>query len=727
MEFNVLTFNVFGRYRTVQCRVKGIIISALVAWLAARMGGGSKLTLKLCMAADARIVARILVLLLGVAGPRAWGDDQQGGPRELKNMTLEELSQIEVTTPSKQPAKAFATPAAIYVITGEDIRRSGATSIPEALRLAPGVEVARIDGSKWSIGIRGFGSRNARSVLVLIDGRTVYTPLFDGTYWEVQDTMMEDIDRIEVIRGPGGTIWGPNAVNGVINIITKEAGSTKGTLITAGSGNEEQGFLNARYGGGDGPVNYRVYAKGFTRSPEDHQDGRNFDDWRSMQAGFRLDWSLNARDSLTVQGDIYDQADGESVSAVSYTPPYAWTAYATDTVSGGNVLARWKRVQGDGSDIQVQAYYDRTNRYEPNFGEVRNTFDIDYLQRVRMWGRHEISFGAGARSSPARDIEVVSGLTFLPPRRTDYLVTGFFQDEVALVPGRLALTLGTKVLRTNFTPYGFEPSARLAWTPTAQQTFWAAYTHALRTPSDAEENFNLSGYLGNAPDGTPIFARFIANNRFAPEQMNGYEVGFRQLAGKNVYFDLTGFYNHYHDLFSEEITGPLGVETSPAPTHYLLPAAFRNGQRGYTKGVEIAPEWRITDGLRLRGSYSYLHMNLGREPGSDDASFLSVEKSSPAHQVSIQSAYDFTKRLQLDLDYRYVSELTGQYISNYPSVFVHGYSTADVRFGWRLNSQLEVSIVGRNLLQPSHAEFLGDPGPLVAIKRSGFVRLTWSK
>src|SRR6202050_1352092 len=232
----------------------------------------------------------------------------QSTPAALKNLSLEELSQIEVTTPSKEPVKAFQTPAAIYVITGEDIRRSGATCIPEALRLAPGVEVARIDANIWSIGIRGFGTNLTRSVLVLIDGRTVYTPLFDGTYWDVQDTMMEDIDRIEVIRGPGGTLWGTTAVNGVINVITKSAKDTNGALVSAGGGNVEQGFLSARYGGGNGTdFNYRIYGKGFTRGPEYHPDGHNYDDWRATQAGFRMDWEKDKHDTFTLQGDVYDE------------------------------------------------------------------------------------------------------------------------------------------------------------------------------------------------------------------------------------------------------------------------------------------------------------------------------------------------------------------------------------------------------------------------------------
>src|SRR5579884_2905520 len=322
-----------------------------------------------------RLCACSLLLLIPVhlrAGDA--GAPTQAGPEELKSLSLEQLSQIEVTTPSKAPEKAFRTPAAIYVITGEDIRRSGATSIPEALRLAPGVEVARIDSGKWSIGIRGFGTRLSRDVLVLIDGRTVYTPLLAGTYWEVQDTLIEDIDRIEVIRGPGGTIWGPNAVNGVINIITKSAKDTQGAYAEAGGGSQEQGFFAARDGGQTSKgLSYRVYAKGFTRGPEHHEDGDNFDDWRGAQGGFRMDWTRGDRDSFTFQGDIYRQENGERVSLSTYVPAAEYPALdGNEELSGGNVLLRWTRKLKNGDDIEVQAYYDRTDRYEVNFGERRD-------------------------------------------------------------------------------------------------------------------------------------------------------------------------------------------------------------------------------------------------------------------------------------------------------------------------------------------------------------------
>ena len=672
----------------------------------------------------------LLLLLLPLVPAVSSADPQQSAVAQntstaLKDLSLEELSQIDVTSPSKEPTPALRSPVAIYVITGEDIRRSGVTTIPDALRLAPGVEVARIDGSKWSVGIRGFGTRLSRSVLVLMDGRSVYTPLFAGTYWEVQDTLLEDIDRIEVIRGPGGTIWGPNAVDGVINIITKSTKDTQGTFASAGGGNEEQGLFNFRYGGDDGKgLTYRVYAKGFTRGPEYHFNHDNFDDWRGLQGGFRMDWTGGPRDEFTLQGDVYRQEDGERVSVSTYVPPINYNVDGNADLSGGNLLFRWKRTFSEGNDFQLQTYYDRTNRYEPNLGENRDTFDVDLLARTKITARQELLYGLGARSSDGRFIEVASGLVFSPLHRDDYLFSGFIEDDITLVDRRLLLTAGTKVLRTNYTGFNFEPSVRLLWTPNDKQSFWASYTHALRTPSDAEEDFYLSSFLGTS-NGVQLFARFNANPQFAPEQLNGYEVGYRQLIAKNFYIDFAGFFNNYHDLFSQDLAGPISLETTlpfpvPAepPTHLLLPAQFRNDLYGFTTGAEVAPEWRPTSFWRLRTSYSYLNMNLSKQPGTAlGATPASVVGSSPRHEASVDSSWDLGKKLQVDFIYRYVSAL--------PAVSAPAYSTADARIAWRFYPQLEFSVAGQNLFQRYHIEYGADPNGPVAILRSVYASLAW--
>jgi iron complex outermembrane receptor protein len=648
-------------------------------------------------------------------------DQPQTSGNPAKALSLEQLGSVEVTTASRKPEKLWTSPTAVFVITHEDIERAGATSIPDALRLAPGVEVARIDSNKWSIGIRGFGSRLSRDVLVLIDGRTVYTTLLAGTYWEVQNIMLEDVDRIEVIRGPGGTIWGPNAVNGVINIITKSAQDTHGDFISTGGGNLDRGFVNARLGRGNGRgLDYRFYGMAFDRGPEYHSDHDNFDEWWNLQAGFRAEYSRNEHNRFTLQGDIYDTGAGERVQAVTYAPPYSQNIDGTARLTGGNILGRWHHVFEADKDFELQAYYDRTNRHEPNFADLRDTFDVDFIDRVPLPWRQHLAWGAGIRTSSGTNPTIISGLFFRPASRVDWLFTGFFSDDVELVRDRLILTLGTKILRTNYTGFQLQPTARIAWTPTKNQTFWAAFTHAVRTPSDAERAFFLSGFIGIATDGLPLFARFNANPHFHSEELNGYEGGFRQLLWQKFSIDIATFYNHYGNLFSEELAGSPFIEDDPPPTHHLLPAEFGNGLVGTTRGIELAPEWRPLPFWQLRASYSFLQMQLQKGTGSLDVGTAPIiEGSSPRHQVTAQSGFNIGKALRLDLTYRYVSAL--------PKQSIESYSTGDVHFSWDVNRSIQLSVVGRSLFQPYHYEFGSDPGALVGIKRSVWGQIAWRR
>jgi len=642
--------------------------------------------------------------------------NDQNPPDNLKQLSLEQLGKIEVTTASKEPVQATRTPAAIYVITQEDIRRSGASSIPEVLRLVPAVEVARIDSGKWSIGVRGFGSRLSRSVLVLIDGRTVYTPLFAGVYWEVQDTLLEDIERIEIIRGPGGTIWGANAVNGVINIITKSSKDTQGTLLSAGGGSIDQDSVGFRHGGGKGKdFNYRVFGKAFTRAPEFHPDGKEFDRWRMAQTGFRTDWELHTRDSLTLQGDLYNSDDGERVAIATYSPPSTIIVEQSAELSGGNLVGRWRRVLSAGSDIQLQTYYDRTNRREASFGESRDTFDIDFIHHLTPW-RQNFLWGLGARISSGNVTTVVPTILFIPNHQTDKLFNAFLQDDIPLVGNQLSLTVGAKLLHNIYTGFEIQPSARLLWTPNSSQSVWAAVTRAVRTPSRVEENDLLTGLLTANP---PTFLRLVGDGKFSSEHLVGYEAGYRNLVKPRFYVDIAAFYNNYDDLLSIEPGTPF-AETSPPPLHFVVPLFLRNGLLGTTYGLEIAPDWTPTPWWRLRGSYSFLHIDLARKAGSlDSSTSASTEGSSPQHQLVIQSSLDLSKKLELDQTFRYVSAL--------PSQGVRAYATGDVRFSWRFASDFELSLVGRNLLQPRHAESAGDPGPLVGIKRSIYGKITWRR
>ena len=662
--------------------------------------------------------ALVLLLLLTLADQMTHAQatqSNQNPPENLKQVSLEELGQIEVTTASKVPVKATRTPAAIYVITQEDIRRSGATSIPEALRMAPGVEVARVDSNTWSLGVRGFESTLSRSVLVLVDGRSVYTPLFAGVYWQVQDTLLEDIDRIEVIRGPGGTIWGANAVNAVINIITKRAQETHGTLVSTGGGNVDQGFLNFQYGGGNSKgFNYRIYGKGFTRGPEFHPDHQQFDDWRMGQTGFRTDWDAHNRDRLTLQGDLYYGDAGQRVQIASYSPPYTTDVQQNAELSGGNLLGRWERDLGSGSSVQLQTYYDRTNRKQANFAESRDTFDIDFIHHLILPGRQDFLWGLGARLSSGNASQVVPTVVFTPDHYTDKLYNAFVQDEIPIVGDQLSLTLGSKFLHNGYSGFEIEPTARLLWTPSSRQTVWGAVTRAVRTPSRVEEDLQLSGLA--AP--TPLtFFRIIGDRKFSSESLIGYEAGYRSLVGPKFHVDIAAFYNNYDHLLSVEPGAPFS-ESSPPPPHTVIPFFFRNGLQGRTAGFEIAPDWTPTRIWRLRGSYSYLHIDLEKKATSlDTSSANSTQGSSPHHQVAIQSSLDLPKKLEFDQTFRYVSSL--------PTQLVGAYTTADLRFSWHATRSLDVSVVGENLFQPHHAEFGGDPGPLVGIKRSAYIKLTW--
>ena len=658
-----------------------------------------------------------LVLLAGFA-PLSWGDATEASEAtegRLTQVTLEQLGQIEVTTASKRPVKVSRTPAAIYVITQEDIRRSGATSIPEALRLVPGVEVARIDSNTWSLGVRGFGSALSRSVLVLIDGRSVYTPLFAGVYWQVQDTLLEDIERIEVIRGPGGTIWGANAVNAVINVITKNARDTHGTLVSTGGGNLDQGFAHFRYGAGnDKSFNYRIYGKAFVRGPESHQDGHLFDDWRMGQTGFRADWDLHQRDTLTFQGDLYGGNAGQRLEIGSYSPPFMANVEQNVDLGGGNLLGRWKRVLGAGSDIEVQTYYDRTKRKQANFAESRDTFDIDFIHHLILSWRQDFLWGLGARLSSGNTSNVDPTVVFTPGHFTDKLYSSFVQDEIAIVRDRLSLTIGSKFLHNSYSGFEVEPGARVLWTPNPRQTVWAAVTRAVRTPSRVEEDLQLTAMAAPNP---LTFYRVVGDRGFSSENLVGYEAGYRTLVKPKFYVDIAAFYNNYNHLLSVEPGVPFS-ETSPVPPHTVLPFFFRNGLLGKTSGFEIAPDWTPVSWWRLRGSYSYLHMDLKKSGVSRDTTTASsTQGSSPHHQVVIQSSVDLPKKLEFDQTFRYVSAL--------PAERVGSYATGDVRFSWRALRSMEFSIVGQNLFQSHHPESAGDPGPLVGMERSVYAKITW--
>ncbi|HEV7512704.1 MAG TPA: TonB-dependent receptor [Candidatus Acidoferrum sp.] len=661
--------------------------------------------------------AAAVFALLTIFTPQSYSNSPQNDPEAnapLKQLSLAQLGSVEVTTTSKEPETVWRTPAAIYVITQEDIRRSGATSIPEVLRLVPGVEVARIDSNQWAVGIRGFGSSFSKSVLVLIDGRSVYTPLFAGVYWDVQNVLLEDVERIEVIRGPAGTVWGANAVNGVINIITKSSKDTHGGLAAVSGGNVEQGSGRFHYGGGYRTnVNYRVYGMAFGRAPGFHSDRDNFDDWQVGQGGFRIDWDNQKRDTLTLQGDLYKGSVGQIVNIGYYSPPASINVVGSQDVSGGNILGRWRRTV-DAGDIQVQAYYDRTYRLGPQLGETRNTFDVDFIHHLTFLPRQDFIWGVGARWSPSDLIQTVATVDFLPHHQSDNIYSAFLQDQIAIVRDKLQITIGSKFEHNIYTGWELQPSARLLWTPSVHQTIWGSISRAVSTPSRVDENLQLTGFT-TIP--VPIFFRIAGNPKFVSETLLGYEVGYRRLITPRLYLDVSLFHNNYNNLTSFG-NFTLSVETNPSPAHLLLTVPWTNGILGNTNGGEISPDWKVSHWLELKASYSYVSLDLKNMPGNTDAGTLGLDQgSSPRHQVVVQSLFNLPKRFEFDPTYRYVSAL--------PAQSVKSYSTMDLRFGWRFAGNVEASVVGQNLFQPNHMEFGFSPGPMVGVRRSVYGQITW--
>jgi len=642
-------------------------------------------------------------------------DHKNDGP--LKQLSLEQLGDVEVTTASKEPEEVWKTAAAIYVLTNEDIRRSGATSIPEVLRLVPGVQVSRIDNDHWAVGIRGFADQFSKSMLVMVDGRSLYTPLFAGVYWALQDgILLEDVERIEVIRGPGATIWGANAVTGVINIITKSAKQTHGALASTGGGNVDQGIGGFRYGAGNGSnLDYRMYGKGFSRGAGFHSDEQGFDTWRMGQLGFRTDWDVRSNDHLTIQGDMYKGGVGEAVGFGSFTPPQQIISDQAVAVSGGNLLARWRHDLREGSDIQLQAYYDRTYALAPHYQETRNTFDVDFIHHLTLGTRQNFIWGLGARFSPSEFVQTIPTLDFVPHDIANNVYSGFVQDEIAIVPNKFSLTVGSKLEHNNYTGFEFQPSIRGLWSITPRQTFWAAVTRAVRTPSRIEEDFHLIDFGIANP---LVYVGIDGNRQLSSERLIGYEAGYRTLVTPKFYVDIAVFHNDYNDLISLG-AAVLTVDPTPTPLHFTIRLPYVNGLRGSTDGFEVAPDWKPAAWWQMKATYSYLNLNLESKPGVVDGGgyVTQDEGSSPHNQVTFQSRFNLPKGFEFDQTYRYVSAL--------PAQLVKSYSTADVHFAWRATRQVELSVAGENLFQPQHPEFSHDISPLVGIKRSIYGQITW--
>ncbi len=608
----------------------------------------------------------------------------------LKKLSIEQLMNLQVTSVSKRPERLSQTASAIQVITQEDIRRSGASSLAEALRLATNLQVAQVDSRQWAISARGFNSTTANKLLVLIDGRTVYTPLFSGVFWDVQEVPLQDIDRIEVISGPGATLWGANAVNGVINVITKDAKDTQGLLLSGGGGTEQHGFGTVRYGAALGSrVRARIYGRGFDRDATMRTNGQDAaDDWYLGQGGFRMDWEASSASRATLQGDLYD-------GRISQPSPGADIA-----VSGGNVTAKWSRTISGKSSLAGQLYYDRTHRDIPGlFAEDLDTYDVDLQHGTRLGARHDVVWGLGYRLINDRIVNS-SFLAFLPAHVARQWFTGFVQDEIALVPNRLHVALGTKIEHNDYTGFEIQPSGRVNWRLSPSGTLWAAVSRALRTPSRIDRE---------------LFARVSADSflaggpGFHSEEELAYELGYRHQQG-SLALSVATFYSRYHGLRSLEqvYVNPLAPDT----------VVIGNGQDGESYGAELTADYRVTDRWRLRAGYTELRVHVWPNPGSTDMSRGATESQAPDRQFFLLSSVDLPAHLGLAAWFRAIDDINNQ--------VVPAYAELNVTLTWRPTSKVECSLVGQNLLHSRHREFGAAASPTRRdIQRGVYGAVAW--
>lgn len=621
-------------------------------------------------------------------------------PKYLTALSLEQLMDLEVISVSKKIEDISETAGAVYVITPEDIRRLGVTNIPDALRSVPGLEVAHLDASQWAITSRGFNGPFANKLLVLIDGRSVYTPLFSGVHWDSQNVLLEDIERIEVIRGPGAALWGANAVNGVINILTKSAKNTQGGLAAGGVGSEERGFGRARYGGALGRnAWFRVYANYFKRDKfVDEHGAAAADDWHILQRGFRLDWQAASKNEITVQADLSDGAFGHSLMLATLDSLHRGSVDTESDARCAYLLSRWKRAVGDKSDMTLQLYYDWTDRATELFKEKRKTVDADFNHRFGLSDRQEIIWGLGYRFT-TDDIQNAEGFVFDPLKRDIHLYSAFIQDEITLTGNILSVRLASKFERSSFSGLEIQPNVRLLWTPSEGQTVWGALSRAVRTPSRAERDlmWTVRTYPANAffPGSPRASAVLIGNPDFDSESLTAYEVGYRVRPNEHFAIDLATYYNLYGDLRSTESGAAILVDATPP--YLKIPFWAANNMDAETYGFELVTDWQPFRRCRLRSTYSFMRMLV--EYGDEGTNLLQESEAlvSPRHQFSLSSFLDLSPHLELDARLRYVDELP---------TFVDSYLTMDLRIGMKLAPNLQFSVVGQNLLDDRHLEFI---------------------
>lgn len=662
------------------------------------------------------------------------------------DLDLNEVLNLEITSVSKKPQTVSQAAAAVFVITGDDIRRSGANTVPDLLRMVPGVQVAQISRNTWAISARGMSGRFTNKLLVLVDGRSVYTPSFSGVFWDAQDLVLSDIERIEIIRGPGASLWGANAVNGVINILTKAAAATQGSLLEASTGTRETYAVAGRYGGRLGDIgHWRAYAKAFDRDASivEATGGRGADDWKQQRAGFRADLAPSAKDAITVQGDFHKGYSGESATLNSLQAPFRLDVDARQRASGANLLARWQHDVSATDSFTLQSYVDHTQRDWPaHFRETRNTFDVDFQYRTRRFAGHDMVLGAGYRYSHAEARSSTSGVPehvlqlahFADSAARRHLYSLYFQDDITLVPRKLVLTLGSKLEHNDYSGFENQPNARLLWTPSESSTFWGSVSRAVRTPSsfdqDGEANLQVLAPL-SADNPAPLPVLVASRGQAGSENVIAYELGWKQRVTPEISFDLALFHNDYRKLRTFRRLPPncqpsglpltSGCFLFPDQTHILLGGVTGNEARARSTGAEFALDWRARRNLRFQFAWTALSMRFDAQDGilvSDG------DHSAAKRQASLRMAWNPRPDVDVDLWLRHVGKLrdVDLFHSN-----VDAYNEADLRLAWRPRKDVELALVGRNLLHKRHEEFVSESGTTqhMLIERAFFGQVVW--
>lgn len=653
--------------------------------------------------------------LLGLAPALALS---QQASDDLTQKSLEDLMNLQVVSASRKVQRISQVAAAIYVITQNDIRQSGAQNIPDLLRMVPGLDVAQINAYTWAISARGFNDEFSNKMQVLLDGRSVYTPTFSGVYWGVLDLPFDDIDRIEVIRGPGGTSWGANAVNGVINIITRRAGQTPGlrTSASVSTHGDEDGMV--QYGGEIASgLSYRFFAKYLNRNSLPSiasQPGP--DGWHLMRAGFRLDTPV-AWGQLSAQGDLYIGRQTAPIMRIleGAPAPIPLNSNLLSNLGGGYLQGEWSHISVHGMETTIRTSFDGYRRTQI-IKEARDTFNFEFQQHRAAGPRHDLLWNFAYRYSTSASSRV-GAIAFNPADLSTHLFSGSLQDEISILPNRLTITAGLKVEHNHYTGFGAMPDLRAALRLDQRQTIWVSAARAIRTPSSMDTAPEAD--LGTETvDGAPVSEIYLGNPHVGDEGLIAYEAGWRKLVTASLSVNVAAYLNHYDHLHTFERLPPVLVN-DPQP-HWVQLTTNENNMHGEAHGVEVWAAWKPARWWTLNPAYSFERIDMSVNAASNDTvSAEDQEGSNPAHQAQLRSVIDFPHGFCWSLNGFFVSRLWEQPVPSYTRL--------DTILSRSIGDGLQLRLVGQNLLRDRHLEFNAPQGYAnsTQMKRSGYVQLTW--